>query len=173
MDKILIGFNTFQVRANQLSLVEVQWIDSDDSSENSEAISPDVIDYVDPNKVHSRVLQDAFHLMDRLKLDAQHGSFGSFMRDFSEALFIEDQEDLEKVIHVLERKDLEISTMPSKYIRERVKRIIPAPVILRKRIDDLFCLYKDQIDFKTISLGLVSDPPGISMYFEEGEDSDG
>ncbi|KAK7036898.1 hypothetical protein R3P38DRAFT_2376170, partial [Favolaschia claudopus] len=52
----------------------------------------------------SRVLDDAFHFMDRLLrlLSKKHSAFKAFSHDFSEAIFIRDKSDVLAVRAVLE-----------------------------------------------------------------------
>ncbi|KAJ7929791.1 hypothetical protein B0H13DRAFT_2537803 [Mycena leptocephala] len=54
---------------------------------------------------HTRILDDAFHFMDRLLrlLSKKHSAFKAFAHDFSEAIFIRDKSDEDAVRAVLEK----------------------------------------------------------------------
>jgi hypothetical protein len=146
-------------------------------------------------EIVSRVLGDAFHLMNQLKLPPHHGLYHPFSRAFRDALFILDTEDKANVEALLAKKDLTISQMILKspeWVFDRVKRLIPRPDILHQRVFEVFQTFgpmKDAITsqplflsttyaqaelmLESISLGHYSDPPGIDLYMERGKDVDG
>jgi hypothetical protein len=60
------------------------------------------------NTLASRVLDDAYHFMDRLLrlLSKKHSVFNEFAYQFSETIFVRDQDDEAKVREVLEKKGI-------------------------------------------------------------------
>ncbi|KAJ7908038.1 hypothetical protein B0H13DRAFT_1879040 [Mycena leptocephala] len=60
-------------------------------------------------KFPTRVLDDAFHYMDRLLrlLSKNHSAFNAFAHDFSEAIFIRDKSDELAVRAVLEKNSID------------------------------------------------------------------
>jgi hypothetical protein len=149
----------------------------------------------------SRVLDDAMHFMDRLLrlLPKKHTVFRAFARDFSEAIFIRNKEDETRVRQVLEAKKIDWDytlRAHSAAINRHVRRFIPSRKLLAKRLEALFNAYKgiicstasgkghrpffskDAIEMAdrlldTAHRGFLSDPPGISLYYQMGIDKDG
>ncbi|KAJ7920859.1 hypothetical protein B0H13DRAFT_2419578 [Mycena leptocephala] len=64
---------------------------------------------VESEKLPSRVLDDAFHFMDRLLrlLSKKHSAFKAFSHDFSEAIFIRDKSDVLAVQAVLKQHGID------------------------------------------------------------------
>ncbi|CAK5264360.1 unnamed protein product [Mycena citricolor] len=149
----------------------------------------------------SRVLDDAFHFMDRLirLLSKKHSAFKHFCWDFSAAIFIRDREDLAKVRAALEKRGINweyaLRAM-SDALNRRIRRFIPDRDTLYKRLLILFRSYQDIICstqkagsqnvffppvakemadrlLETARLGFLSDPPNIPLYYIMGTDRDG
>jgi hypothetical protein len=157
-----------------------------------------------PTSYTTRVLDDAFHFMQRLirLLLKSHSAFDSFVHDFSRAIFLCDQNDERKVRAVVEAKGLSweyYQRGKSHHLHKRIRRIIPDPKTLHKRLTTLFLCYQDvrcvasgsnksragaklfspeavQMSkrlLQTVALGFLSDPPGIPLYYVMGTDRDG
>ncbi|KAJ6490305.1 hypothetical protein C8R47DRAFT_1273319 [Mycena vitilis] len=150
----------------------------------------------------TRVLDDAFHFMDRLLrlLSKKHSAFKAFAHDFSEAIFIRDQSDEAAVRAVLEKYGVDweyAKRAKAKALNRRIRRYIPRREVLLQRLQKLFDGYADiQCSTKkskgtsaaffsdeakemvkhlldTVRKGYLSDPPGISLYYLMGKDRDG
>ncbi|KAJ7195718.1 hypothetical protein B0H12DRAFT_1169101 [Mycena haematopus] len=150
----------------------------------------------------SRVLDDAYHFMDRLLrlLSKKHSIFNEFAHQFSETIFIRDKDDEAKVRAVLEKKNIkwEYAIRAKKSaLNQRIRRYIPPPEKLAADLKTLFDSFKDIRDsvdrapgrehlffskdarktadtlLETARLGFVSDPPGIALYYVRGKDRDG
>ncbi|KAI8138603.1 hypothetical protein BJV82DRAFT_673542 [Fennellomyces sp. T-0311] len=142
--------------------------------------------------LQTRVLKDAFHLMDQIKVSKRHGLHAEFFRWYRDALFVYDEDDRKRVEEFLESNSTSWKQMLAKnpsWIFKRVKRVIPPPEKLYPIIEDLFnacgplkCA-KSQLPLfdaaaekqaknvlKAIKDGHVSDPPGASFYFKIGRD---
>ncbi|KAJ7174946.1 hypothetical protein C8R43DRAFT_1201440 [Mycena crocata] len=150
-------------------------------------------------KFPTRVLDDAFHYMDRLLrlLSKKHSAFKAFAHDFSEAIFIRDRSDEQAVRAVLEKHGVDweyAKRAKSAALNRRIRRYIPRRDVLLKRLEKLFTAYEDiQCSTKkqrggffsdeakemtkhlldTVRKGYLSDPPGISLYYLMGKDRDG
>lgn len=152
-----------------------------------------------PEKFSTRVLDDAFHYMDRLLrlLSKKHSAFKAFAHDFSEAIFIRDRSDELAVRAVLEKHGVnweyaKRAKAPS--LNRRIRRYIPGRVVLLNRLETLFKAYENiQCSTKkgrgsffsddakemvlhlldTVRKGYLSDPPGIPLYYLMGKDRDG
>jgi hypothetical protein len=150
-------------------------------------------------KFPTRVLDDAFHYMDRLLrlLSKKHSAFKAFAHDFSEAIFIRDKSDELAVRAVLEKNGIDweyAKRAKAAALNRRIRRYIPSRIVLEKRLQTLFDAYADiQCSTKkargsffsdeakemvknlleTVRKGYLSDPPGISLYFLMGKDRDG
>jgi hypothetical protein len=164
----------------------------DDTFLQEETVSPEVACFADKTTVYSRVLQDPFHLLNRIDLDLSHGCAKAFMRDFSEALFQDNPKDVELMKRHCLYRGWDFDTVRSDrrdFYFKSVRRIIADPVSLHKRVSGVFDLYKDAKDAKTglqlfnakahiqsknilhlIDAGLISDPPDIPLYFVLDED---
>lgn len=158
------------------------------------------LDGTGTEKLPTRVLDDAFHFMDRLErlLSKKHSAFKSFVHDFSEAIFIRDQDDERQVQAVFDAKGIDwayAKRAKSSALNRRIRRYIPRREVLVKRLQLLFEGYRDikctvlkgraQYFFskearemserllETARKGFLSDPPGISLYYRMGVDKDG
>lgn len=148
---------------------------------------------------HTRILDDAFHFMDRLLrlLSKKHSAFKAFAHDFSEAIFIRDKSDEDAVRAVLEKNGVgweyaKRAMAPA--LNRRIRRYIPDRKILLGRVEKLFAAYTDMRCttktnkgsffsdeakemaknlLETIRKGYLSDPPGIRLYWLMGKDRDG
>ncbi|KAJ6502069.1 hypothetical protein C8R45DRAFT_608315 [Mycena sanguinolenta] len=150
----------------------------------------------------SRVLDDAFHFMDRLLrlLSKKHSIFNEFAHQFSETVFIRDKDDEAKVRAVLEAKNIkwEYAIRAKKSaLNRRIRRYIPPPEKLAADLAVLFNSFQNVHDsverspgrehyffskearktadnlLETVRLGYMSDPPGIALYYVRGKDRDG
>jgi hypothetical protein len=147
----------------------------------------------------TRVLDDAFHFMDRLLrlLSKKHSAFKAFAHDFSEAIFIRDKSDEMAVRSVLEKHGVSweyAKRAKASALNQRIRRYIPSRNVLVKRLEKLFTAYADiQCSTKksrgsffsdeakemtehlldTVRKGYLSDPAGISLYYLMGKDRDG
>ncbi|KAJ7333477.1 hypothetical protein DFH08DRAFT_966299 [Mycena albidolilacea] len=136
------------------------------------------------NTLASRVLDDAYHFMDRLLrlLSKKHSVFNEFAHQFSETIFVRDQDDEAKVREVLEKKgiswDYAIRSKKAA-LNRRIRRYIPPSEKLAADLETLFNSFKDEARktaetlLETVRLGFVSDPPGIPLYYVRGKDRDG
>ncbi|KIK54977.1 hypothetical protein GYMLUDRAFT_1021476 [Collybiopsis luxurians FD-317 M1] len=154
----------------------------------------------DPNAIaSSRVLDDAFHFMDRLLrcLPTNHPAYNEFAHRFSEAIFLRDASDEAAVQAVIEKKGGSWNFMKRRHssaINKRIHRLIPDRDTLNTHVSTCFTSFKDirwltkgkSIPFfsdsanemaerllETIRRGFLSDPKGLSLYFEMGHDHDG
>lgn len=141
---------------------------------------------------------DAFHAMKRISdvISTKNPFSALFMGKLRDAIFEINATDKEKVTQVLAKsgKSFE-STLLQKpdWIFQRVRRLIPTPEILKQRIESVITEFSHQKythhrhgillnekakkELKTllsdhVSKGCLSDPPGVSLYFKNGEDSD-
>jgi len=177
-----------------------QWRPSQDMSSTSS--SSDVVSNIgnDVNGVDfellpTRVLKDIFHLMDMVKVSKRHSASKEFSWRFRDAIFVCDEEDRQRVEAFLTSKgdtwENKMRSNPS-WVLHRVRRLVPPPAVLHQIVKDLFEAYgtiicsntglplfddstKQRAEnvLKAIAAGHVSDPPGISFYFEMGKDKAG
>ena len=151
-------------------------------------------------KLPTRVLDDAFHFMDRIfrLLPKKHTAFRAFAHDFSEAIFLRDRDDEARVRAVLEHKGINwdyARRAHSPSLNRHIRRYIPPCDILVPRLETLFSGYRNVIctaqsgqakyffskDAREMSerlldtarQGFLSDPPGIPLYYHMGIDRDG
>ncbi|KAF9020333.1 hypothetical protein BDZ89DRAFT_1116416 [Hymenopellis radicata] len=152
--------------------------------------------------IPTRVLDDAFHFMDRLLrlLSKKHSAFKAFSHDFSEAIFIRDKDDVAAVRAALEKRGINweyAKRAKAAGLNRRIRRYIPNRHVLCERLTALFTGYQDiicstQIEhpsrgrffcddarqmadrlLDTVSRGFLSDPAGIPLYYTMGKDRDG
>ncbi|KAJ6557626.1 hypothetical protein B0H19DRAFT_1376305 [Mycena capillaripes] len=154
---------------------------------------------VESKKLPSRVLDDAFHFMDRLLrlLPKKHSAFKAFSHDFSEAIFIRDKSDVLAVQATLKKHGIDweyAKRAQAPALNRRIRRFIPDRKTLLRRLDLLFDAYADiQCSTKktrgsffsdeakemakhlreTVRKGYLSDPSGISLYYLMGKDREG
>ncbi|KAJ7215023.1 hypothetical protein GGX14DRAFT_696572 [Mycena pura] len=152
------------------------------------------------NTMPTRVLDDAFHFMDRLirLLSKVHTAFKPFCAHFSESIFLRDKDDEAAVRAVLEKKGIDwewAKHAMSAQLNRRIRCYIPPRDILEKRLRALFDAYRDIVCstetgkstvffskeanemaerlLETVRKGFLSDPAGLSLYFKMFVDDDG
>ncbi|KAK6968922.1 hypothetical protein R3P38DRAFT_2589282, partial [Favolaschia claudopus] len=94
----------------------------------------------------TRVLDDAFHFMDRQPrlLSKKHSVFKAFSHDFSEANFIRDKSDVAAVRAVLEAHGINweyAKRAKADALNRRIRRCIPERTRLLDRLTKLFNAY--------------------------------
>ena len=160
-------------------------------------ISPEVEEVMDNGFIYSRVLQDIFHVMDSFfdYIPLKHSLAKDFMFSLRDAIFVFDEEDLNRVQVYLTSIGEAFDSFyarNSDWILKRVKRFVPPPQELYRRVSLIFDFYCDQPDATTgahlfsntakqeaekflqkILTGCLSDPPGESLYFRIKYDKNG
>lgn len=138
------------------------------------------------HRLYSRVLLDIWHLMDRIYIPKRHGCRASFMRAFSNILFVFHPEDVKLLTarFVLAGSTFEHEfSRNRKYVLARCRRSVPPPEQLLPLLINLFETYGPMKDAKSgrplfnddavkaskgvldmVKAGFVSDPPGIQLY---------
>lgn len=146
--------------------------------------------------VPSRVLKDAFHLIEQIPISLRHGMAKDFKRRFRDCLFAVNEEDKKKVeeyvISIGSDWATHLVNNPD-FIWERVRRSIPPPNELANLVQDCFDKYANLVCIKTgnplfdkesisaskrvmdqIKAGYVSDiVDGPPLYTEKGFDKNG
>ncbi|KAI7874434.1 uncharacterized protein EV154DRAFT_569718 [Mucor mucedo] len=146
--------------------------------------------------VPSRVLKDAFHLIEQIPISLRHGMAKDFKRRFRDCLFAVNEEDKKKVeeyvISIGSDRATHLVNNPD-FIWERVRRSIPPPNELASLVQDCFDKYANLVCIKTghplfdkesilaskrvmdqIEAGYVSDiVDGPPLYTEKGFDKNG
>jgi hypothetical protein len=149
-------------------------------------ISPEV---QNGNLIKSRVIEDIFHVMNRIIkwIPKKHGLAKEFTYSFRDAIFVLDESDMATVKTYLRSIGQSIEEyIKYKYdwVTQRVRRYVPLPQELLQRVSQVFEFYEDKLDdnlgiplfnsrakkeaagiLSTISNGLLSDIPGMSLYF--------
>lgn len=143
----------------------------------------------------SKVLKDAFHLMDMIRVSKKHPLYQDFSKALRDVLFVVDEEDRSRIeeflLGVNSSWNRKVEEDPS-WIFRRVRRVIPPAADILSLMDDLFRTHGPIVDPKTgkplfddeawrkarlvkdaIAAGHVSDPINIPLYFEIGLDKDG
>lgn len=118
----------------------------------SDINSGDVVDSAESNTVPSRVLKDAFHLLDLIKVSMRHGLSKDFIRRFRDVLFVVDTEDKQKVETYLASIGTDWNTRPvsdSEFIFSRVRRYIPPPEELYPNVKLVFDKYVNVLCSRT------------------------
>jgi hypothetical protein len=159
--------------------------------------APDIDDLTEEEasilELISRILGDAFHAMDRVKVPMHHELKAAYFRALRGAFFIMDAGDARRVKHVLQQKGRSWSHMTAfnfAYIALRVKRYIPSPMVLYYRVKAVFDFFMDkkdtltgkplfhaeakkaaQRDLAAIRRGEFSDPPGVDFYVRKTDKS--
>ena len=144
----------------------------------------------------TRVLEDIFHVEDRLLclLSEDHSAYKAFAFAFSQAIFVYDKDD-----HAAVEAELKKHNITWKFalhtkkdaIHRRVCRYVPPPNIFCQALELLFNCWQDvscSLDpergplfnqkarkqtkniLQTARLGLMSDLPGIPLYYKMGID---
>ena len=138
------------------------------------------------NQVLSRVLGDAFHVMDRVKVPINHCIKPAYFMPLQEAIFVMNPVDVQNIRRCYDLDDKVWRNKVAfdfRFIAKRVRRRIPPPMILSKRLDAVYNLFENAIDFTTnrplfndkakekvknilemTRAGYLSDPHGVSFY---------
>ena len=128
---------------NEQSMEQTDTGEDDERREKRQKMTPKLI---------SRVLGDAFHLMDRMKVPMHHDFKAAYFQALRAAVFIMDAGDVERVKDVMKsngRKWSQAMAFNFRYIAERVRRTIPPPTVLYSRLKFVFDFFQDQKDTKT------------------------
>lgn len=125
-------------------------------------------------------------------MSPRHGLSREYSRRLRDAIFIVDEDDKCRVVQYLSTKGItweeQLVRKPS-WVLRRVKRVVPPPEELYGTVQRLFAAYGnlkcaktdlplfDQVAWKmadrvlvAIRAGHISDPPGVSFYFQMGVD---
>jgi len=145
-----------------------------------------------PAAIRSRVIMDVWHAMARIKVSKQHGCCRPFAQALRDAMFIPDQEDKRRVSEYL--TDIgsswdEVLHTNARWLWKHCKRVIPPPELLYPLVKEVYTIYGPLLDAKTqkplfnsrawkdasnvlkaVKAGLLSDPPGVPLYFQIGVD---
>jgi hypothetical protein len=133
--------------------------------------------------------------MAMFRISTHHGLRRPFARALRDAIFIPDDEDKAAVTHVLLGKQISFNEMLMRspiWVWRRVKCYVPPPEVLFPRVQGVLQLFGPLVDAKTsqplfndtawdkatnilenVRLGYYSDPPDVSLYMDQGKDSDG
>ncbi|KAF8174492.1 hypothetical protein K438DRAFT_1522445, partial [Mycena galopus ATCC 62051] len=139
-------------------------------------------------EIRSRVIMDIWHAMARVKVSKEHGLrrlFGIALRD---AIFIPDEQDKARIEAYLKTQNLSWDhqlRFNARWFWRRCKRTVPPPDKLYEAVNEVYKLCGPQKDSKTnlplftpqawhdaknvlkaIRLGLLSDPPGVQLYYQ-------
>ena len=133
-----------------------------DADRLAEAISPDAmpvhVDGPTPQtddeftELVRRVLGDAFHFMDRVKVPVHHEWKAAYFAALRESIFIYDYRDKKLVENVLARKGKTWQEQVSfnfRYIAQRVRRRIPPRKMLHLRVKAVYDYFMNKTDSKT------------------------
>ena len=145
--------------------------------------------------IRSLVLGDIFHLMAMFKIPIHHGLRRPFSRALRDALFLLDPDDKAAVSRALALNSVTFDQQVlwnSDWVWRRVKRVVPPPEVLLPRVTQVFQTFGPLRDATTsqplfnesswdkahnilenVRMGYYSDPPGISLYIIQGQDSEG
>ena len=140
----------------------------------------------------SGVLWDPWHTMARIKVPVAHGFRRPFARALCDAMFIPDQEDKQRVssyLLTIGSSWEEVLRFKPSWLWKHCKRIIPPPEQLYPAVYEVYMTFGPLKDSSTglplfnskawksahsilkgIQAGLLSDPPGIVLYFQVGLD---
>jgi len=147
----------------------------------------------------TRILQDIFHVEDRLLrlLPERHSAYKAFAIAFTQAIFVYDKDDRAAIEAALKKHNVtwEYALRTKKdAIHRRVRRYVPPPNILCQALKTLFDCWQNvpcSLDpekgplfnknarkqakniLQIAHLGLMSDPPGIALYYKMGVDKNG
>lgn len=139
-------------RANLLTASEHNYllslVQSDSSAPTNQAVDiPNSSTSLNKSPpVPSRVLKDAFHLLDLIKVSLRHGLSKDFIRRFRDALFVIDTDDKQRVEAYLISIGTDWNTRllaDPKFIFDRVRRYIPPPDELYPMVKLVFDKYKN------------------------------
>ncbi|KAI3636130.1 hypothetical protein MIR68_005482 [Amoeboaphelidium protococcarum] len=145
----------------------------------------------------SRVKLDAWHAMKRICIPRHHAFQYEFCSQLRDAIFVVNQEDANDVARVLNQKGLnydDVLYSKPDYILQRVRRLIPPAPVLVERLRHVLMEFSQEKytdpdsgkplldsvakeEFAKLLIhagrGCLSDPQGISLYYEKGKDKDG
>ena len=100
----------------------------------------------------SAVLDDIFHFLDRVKLSMHHPSKKDYFVALRDAVMIEDEDDMKKVVAALKKVGLSDEQIKQrkkfnyKWFSLRVKRYVPEPKILYERVRAVYAMFGDRKD---------------------------
>ncbi|KAJ7090458.1 hypothetical protein C8R44DRAFT_750974 [Mycena epipterygia] len=139
-------------------------------------------------EIRSRVIMDVWHAMARVKVSKEHGMrrlFGIALRD---AIFIPSEEDKARIEAYLKTQNSSWEhqlRFNACWLWRRCRQTVPPPDKLYDAVNEVFKVYGPQKDSKTnlplfnaqawndaknvlkaIKLGLLSDPPGVQLYYQ-------
>lgn len=166
------------------------------SSDNQENIIATESNSLVSNAIPSRILKDAFHIMQMIHVSLKHGMAKDFIRRFRDALFVVDPDDKKKVEDYLLSIGSDWKTkllVDPEYIFKSSKRFIPPTEELLPVVEMVFQKYGNSVCVHTrkplfnedawkdakavleeICLGHVSDVKGgPPLYTEIGTDKNG
>ncbi|KAM5545887.1 hypothetical protein V8D89_000013 [Ganoderma adspersum] len=147
------------------------------------------------NVTRSRVLGNIFHLHNQFPISKDHSLRRPFFQALSAALFVSDASDKAALETVLHRSGLSYSSKlisSPQWVLHRVCCYVPAPEVLLPYVTAVLKTFGPLKDAQTglplfnqaawdvtknvlenIRLGYYSDPPGVQLYYEVGEDHHG
>ena len=145
-----------------------------------------------PAAIRSHVLMDIWHAMARIRISKEHGFRRPFARALRDAMLVPDQNDKSRVsdylISIGSSWEQVLQSKP-KWLWKRCKRVVPPPEELYPAVKEVYTNYGSLLDsatnkplfnarawkdasnvLKAIKAGLLSDPPGIALYYQIGVD---
>jgi hypothetical protein len=196
--EVLFNKKNIQTESKQLILgpEAISTIDEAQSSHEDTLTAPSTKETPIIGTIPSRVLKDAFHIMDMIKVPLRHRLAKDFARRFRDTLFVVDQNDRRSVERYLVSIGSDWNTCffeNPDFILERVRRYISPAAELLPALKRLFegygpslCKDSGQTLFdhtaremanhilKSVQLGHVSDlAGGPSLYVVKGIDKNG
>jgi hypothetical protein len=145
-----------------------------------------------PTWIRSRVIMDIWHAMARIKIPKEHGFRRPFARALRDAMLIPDidgKKQIEAYLTSIGSSWDDVLQFNAKWLWKRCKRTIPPPELLYPLVKEVYLTYGPLLDCKTkqplfnsrawkdagnvlkaIQAGLLSDPPGVPLYFQMGVD---
>jgi len=145
-----------------------------------------------PVWIRSRVIMDIWHAMARIKVAKEHGFRRPFARALRDAMLIPDIEGkkrIEAYLTTIGSSWDDVLQFNAKWLWKHCKRTIPPPELLYPLVKEVYLTYGPLLDCKTkqplfnsrawkdagnvlkaIQAGLLSDPPGVTLYFQMGVD---
>ncbi|RXW13073.1 hypothetical protein EST38_g12781 [Candolleomyces aberdarensis] len=157
-------------------------------------LGPQAIQWPAEPKVRSRVIKDAFHLMNMFNVPRRHGCSDAFNQALRDAIFIPDTQDANRIAVWGSSQTPpvtfnELRQWRSTWLWKRCKRFIPPPEILYPRVYKVLKTFGPLKDATTgsplfdsarwkiaknvldlIYRGFASDPPGVPLYTTLGLD---
>ena len=145
-----------------------------------------------PAAIRSRVLMDVWHAMACIKVSKEHGLRRPFAQALHDAILIPDAADKSRVSEYLASISTswnDVLWTKATWLWKHCKRTIPPPEQLYPAVKEVYTTFGPLLDAKTrqplfnsrawkdagnvlkaIKMGLLSDPPGIPLYFQIGVD---